>query len=89
MIIDNCYVITPETAKEVELANEAILKFRQEEERKKVIRECKMAISFKIADSIDKIGLTGTKRVVKELLGELKELEKVNDQLAFCGRPHS
>ena len=57
MIIDNCYVVLPETAEEVNLMNETILKYREEKQRQEMIQTCKNAISFEIADAINKIGL--------------------------------
>lgn len=76
MIIDNCYVITVETAEEVKAANEAILKIReerQERQRKEAIQKCKMAISFEVSNAISEIGLEEVKRIVREINHELRE----------------
>lgn len=72
MIIDNCYVVMPETAEEVNLMNEAILKYREEKQRQEMIQTCKNAISFEISDAIDKIGLAETKIIVRTLARELR-----------------
>ena len=72
MIIDNCYMVMPETAEEVNLMNEAILKYREEKQRQEMIQTCKNAISFEIADAIDKIGLAETKIIVRTLARELR-----------------
>lgn len=74
MIIDNCYVVTPETAEEVKLANEAILKYREQRAHDELIQRCKTAISFEISDTISQLGLSETKRIVRELAKELREL---------------
>jgi len=64
------------TADEFRAVSELITKMREEQMRKETIAKCKMAISFEISDSIDKIGLEETKRIVRELLKnrELREL---------------
>ena len=74
MIIDNCYVVTPETAEEVKLANEAILKYREQRMHDQLILRCKSDIFFEINRTIDKLGLAETKRIVRELARELREL---------------
>ena len=74
MIIDNCYVITAETAEEVKAANEAILKIREERQRQEAIQKCKMAISFEVSNAISGIGLEEVKRIIRELNHELRRL---------------
>lgn len=73
MIIDNCYVITAETAEEVKAANEAILKIREERQRQETIQKCKMAISFEVSNAISEIGLEEVKRIVREINHKLRE----------------
>jgi hypothetical protein len=53
--------------------SELLTKMRMEQIRKEAIEKCKMAISFEISDSIAKIGLEETKRIVRELNRELRE----------------
>ena len=62
------------TADEFLAVSELITKMREEQMRKEIITKCKMAISFEISDSISKIGLEETKRIVRELNRELREL---------------
>ena len=76
MIIDNCYVVMPETAEEVQLMNDAILKYREEKARQKTIQECKDAISSVITAVIIKVGLATTKTIVRELNRELREVKE-------------
>ncbi len=76
MIIENNYVILPETAEEVLLANEAILKYREEKAKKELLQKHKMSISFAISDAIGEIGLEETKRIVRELNHELRTLKE-------------
>lgn len=71
-IIDGCYFVEPETAEEVKLANEVILKFREEKLREEHRQRCKMAISSAISDVISQIGLAETKNIVRELNRELR-----------------
>ena len=54
--------------------SELVRNMRAEQARKEAIEKCKMAISFEISDSIDKIGLEETKRIVRELHRELREM---------------
>ena len=74
MIIDNCYAVIPETAEEVKLANEVILRYREQRAHDELIKKCKTAISSEISDTISKLGLGETKRIVRELARELREL---------------
>lgn len=60
------------TANEFLAVSELIAKMREEQTRKETIAKCKMAISFEISDSIDKIGLEETKRIIRELNRELR-----------------
>lgn len=80
MIIDNCYVVTPENAEEVKLANDAILKYREQCLRNEQIKKCKLAISDEISIAIRRIGLAETKRVVRELARELRQFEDESDK---------
>lgn len=75
MIIDNCYVVMPENAEEVKIANEVILKLREEKLRAEHRQKCKMAISLAISDVISQIGLAETKNIVRELNRELRAME--------------
>lgn len=75
MVVENCYVVLPETAEEVEIMNAAILKHRKEKQRQEMIQTCKHAISSQIADAISKIGLAETKIIVRTLARELRGLE--------------
>lgn len=74
MKIDNCYLIDPEDAEEVRLANAAILEYRKQRQHNELIQKCKMAISFEISDTISKLGLAETKRIVRELARELRDI---------------
>ena len=62
------------TADEFRAVSELIYKMREDQMRKETITKCKMAISFEISNSINEIGLEETKRVVRELNRELREL---------------
>ena len=42
--------------------------------REKLIQKAKASISFEVSDAIDKIGLEETKRIVREINKELREL---------------
>lgn len=70
----NLYVITPETEEEILAVNDMLLKMREEKQRQEQIQKCKNTISFHIADSISTIGLEETKRIVRDLNRELREL---------------
>lgn len=76
MIIDNCYVVMPETAEEVKLMNDAILKYREEKQRQETIQVCKNAIFLTITNVIDTVGLATTKTIVRELNRELREMKE-------------
>ena len=65
--------LTPENEKEILAVNNLLLKMREEEQEKENIRKCKHEISFVVADSISKIGLVNTKRIVREINKELRE----------------
>lgn len=78
MVVDNCYVVLPETAEEVQIMNAAILKHREEKQRQEMIKACKDAISSEIADAIEKIGLAETKLIVRTLARELRGIADEN-----------
>lgn len=61
------------TTDEFHAVSELIYNMREDQMRKETIAKCKMTISFEISDSIDKIGLEETKRIVRELNRELRE----------------
>ncbi len=66
------YLLTEE---ETEACLAIIKKMREEKEKKireEAIQRCKHAISSQIADSISKIGLEETKRIIRELNRELR-----------------
>ena len=82
MIIDGCYLVEPENAEEVKLANEVILKLREEKLRAEHRQKCKMAISFAISDVISQIGfLAETKNIVRELNRELREMKNQTENV--------
>lgn len=81
MIIDGCYFVEPENAEEVKLANEVILKLREDKLRAEHRQKCKMAISFAISDVISQIGLAETKNIVKELNRELRAMENQTENV--------
>ena len=70
----NLYVITPETKEEILAVNDLLLKMREERQRQEQIQKCKNTISLHIADSVSTIGLEETKRIIRELNRELREL---------------
>ena len=70
----NLYSILPKTEEEIIAVNELLLKMREEQERKKLIQKHKNIISFDISDSISTIGIEETKRIIRELNRELREL---------------
>lgn len=70
----NLYVITPETEEEILAVNDMLLKMREEKQRQEQIQKCKNTISFYIADTVSTIGLEETKRIVRDLNRELREL---------------
>lgn len=74
--MENLYIITPETPEEIIAVNDLILKMREEKQRIERIQKCKMAISFEISHSISEIGLADTKRIVREIARELRELKE-------------
>ena len=81
MIIDNCYVVMPENAEEVKLANEVILKLREDKLRAEHRQKCKMIISSAISDVISQIGLAETKNIVRELNRELREMKNQTENV--------
>lgn len=67
--------IKPETTEEILAVNALLLKMREEQQRKELIQKHKTAISFEIADSVSTIGLEETKRIVRELNRELRDMK--------------
>ena len=80
-VIDGCYYVEPENAEEVILANEVILKLREEKLRSEHRQKCKMAISLAISDVISQIGLAETKNSVRELNRELREMKNQTENV--------
>lgn len=67
------YVIEA-TPEELSAMDALILKMRHKREHEELVQKCKHAISSQIADSINTIGLTETKTIVKTLARELRRL---------------
>lgn len=65
------YLLTEE---ETEACLAIIKKMREERAKQAAIQKCKHAISSQIADSISTIGLEETKKIVRELNREIREL---------------
>lgn len=80
-IIDGCYFVEPENAEEVKLANDVILKLREEKLREEHRQRCKMTISSAISDVISQIGLTETKNIVRELNRELRLMKNQTENV--------
>lgn len=73
MIIDNHYVMTPETEEEIIKVNELLLKMREENQHKELIEKYKQKISSEVIASIENLGLAETKRIIRGLLKEMSE----------------
>lgn len=65
-------IIMPKTKEEIEAVNAMLLEMRAKKEHEILVEKCKMAISFDIADAVNKIGLAETKFIVRELARELR-----------------
>ena len=63
------YLLTEE---ETEACLTVIMKMREEKAREEAIQKYKHAISSQVADSISKIGLEETKRIIRELNRKLR-----------------
>lgn len=70
---DNAYEIELDE-KEWREVNDLIKELRAKKEREKQIQNCKNSISGAIADSISRIGIEETKRIVRDLNRELRGL---------------
>ena len=68
----NLWIITPETEEEILAVNDLLIDMRAKKQYEELVQKCKMAISFEISDSIDKIGLEETKNIVRQLARELR-----------------
>lgn len=64
------------TSKETKACLELISKMRAKEARERLVNEHTHAIWYKINQSIDAIGLEETKRIVRQLNRELREIEE-------------
>lgn len=71
----NLYVMKPENEKEILAVNDLLIKMREEAARKERIQFYKNSISFEIATAIGELGLEQTKRIVRELNKELRDLK--------------
>lgn len=72
MEVINGYLLTE---KETKACIELIRQMRAEEEHKRLVQKRKTSISFEISASINEIGLDETKKIVRELNRELKDLK--------------
>lgn len=80
------HLVKPETREEILAVNDLLLKMREENARKERIQFHKNSISFEIADSIGELGLEETKRIVRELNKELRELKQPLNKAIFARR---
>lgn len=69
------YLITFENDEEIQAVKKLIEEMRANEKRKGRIQYHKHCIGSCIADSIGELGLEETKRIVRELNRELRELK--------------
>lgn len=69
------YIITFENDEEIQAVKKLIEEMRAEEKRKERHQYHKHCISSCIAHSIGELGLEETKRIVRELNRELRELK--------------
>ena len=65
------YILTND---EVEQLTALLLTIRKEKEKQRLIQKAKTAISFEISDAISTIGLEETKKIMRELTRELRDL---------------
>ena len=63
------------TEDEIEACKEVLKEIRKKKEYDRLIQKTKTAISFEISCAISEIGLEETKRIVRELNRELRELK--------------
>lgn len=66
------YLLTDD---EVEACRTLLQDIRAKKDRDRLIQKAKMSISFEVSDAISAIGLEETKRIVRELNRELRELK--------------
>ena len=69
------YIVSFENDEEIQAVKKLIEEMRANEKRKERIRYHKHCISSCIAGSMDELGLEETKRIVRELNRELRELK--------------
>lgn len=69
------YIVSFENDEEIQAVKKLIEEMRAEEKRKERIQFHKHCISSCIAHSVGELGLEETKRVIRELSKELRELK--------------
>ena len=68
------YKMEPKTDEEILAVNDLLLEMRKEKLKQENIVKYKHEISFLVGDAISTIGLDETKRIVREINKELREL---------------
>lgn len=63
------------TTDECEALHKCLMEIREKKAYERKLQTCKTNIAFQISDAIAIIGLTETKRLVRELNRELREYE--------------
>lgn len=71
----NLYIMKPENEEEILAVNDLLIKMREDAARKEKIQFHKNSISFEIAAAIGELGLGETKRIVRALNKELRDLK--------------
>ncbi len=72
-IIDNCYVVTPETREEIDLVNKTLLEYREQKRKEKAYQDALEGFEYAIQALIDAVGLADAKRILRHYNRELRE----------------
>jgi len=72
-IIDNYYVVTPETREEIDLVNKTLLEYREQKQKEKAYQDALENFEYAIQALIDAVGLADAKRILRHYNRELRE----------------
>ena len=61
------------------LVDDVLKKYREEQRKLAEIKKCKLEFSFIVSDTISKIGLEETKRIIRAINQELRDLEGASE----------
>lgn len=73
-IIDNLYVVTPETREEIDLVNKTLLEYREQKQKEKAYQDALRCFGCAVQTLIEAVGLEDAKRILRDYNRKLREL---------------